>query len=101
VDGPSHFERELVSTRIVGQRVGAEKLGASVYELQPGGRQADLHVHYRNEELMAERRPPDPTRRGGHAGRRGKELGRGEEAEILDGAAEEVLAQVEEPRPEG
>jgi uncharacterized cupin superfamily protein len=46
------FERELVSTRIVGQRAGAEMLGASVYDLQPGGRQADLHVHYRNEELI-------------------------------------------------
>jgi uncharacterized cupin superfamily protein len=46
------YERELVSTTMVGQRAGAELLGASVYEIRPGGRQADLHVHYRNEELI-------------------------------------------------
>jgi uncharacterized cupin superfamily protein len=46
------FERELASTTAVGSRAGAELLGASVYELQPGGRQADLHCHYRNEELI-------------------------------------------------
>jgi uncharacterized cupin superfamily protein len=46
------FERELVATTLVAQRAGAELLGASVYELQPGGRQADLHIHYRNEELI-------------------------------------------------
>ncbi len=29
-----------------------ERLGATVYELQPGARWADLHVHYANEELI-------------------------------------------------
>ena len=27
-------------------------LGATVYELEPGARWADLHVHYANEELI-------------------------------------------------
>ena len=31
---------------------GAELLGATVYELEPGGRWADLHVHYANEEMI-------------------------------------------------
>jgi uncharacterized cupin superfamily protein len=30
----------------------AELLGATVYELEPGARWADLHVHYANEELI-------------------------------------------------
>jgi uncharacterized cupin superfamily protein len=46
------FEREHVSTTMVGRRAGAELLGASVYEMQPGARQADLHAHYNNEELI-------------------------------------------------
>ena len=29
-----------------------ELLGATVYELPPGARWADLHVHYANEELI-------------------------------------------------
>jgi uncharacterized cupin superfamily protein len=29
-----------------------ELLGASAYELEPGARWADLHVHYANEELL-------------------------------------------------
>ena len=31
---------------------GAELLGATVYELEPGARWAALHVHYANEELI-------------------------------------------------
>ena len=31
---------------------GAELLGATVYELGPGARWADLHVHFANEELV-------------------------------------------------
>src|SRR5712691_11691451 len=31
---------------------GAELIGATVYELEPGARWADLHVHYANEELI-------------------------------------------------
>jgi uncharacterized cupin superfamily protein len=46
------YERDKVSAIVVGQRAGAELLGASVYEIQPGGRQADLHAHYNNEELI-------------------------------------------------
>ena len=46
------FERELVASTGVGRHAGAELLGATVYELQPGGRQADLHAHYHNEELI-------------------------------------------------
>jgi uncharacterized cupin superfamily protein len=52
VSTTADYEREQVSTTMVGRRAGAELLGASVYEIQPGGRQADLHFHYRNEELI-------------------------------------------------
>lgn len=31
---------------------GAELLGATVYELEPGAKWADLHIHYANEELV-------------------------------------------------
>ena len=31
---------------------GAELLGATVYELAPGARWAELHVHFANEELI-------------------------------------------------
>jgi uncharacterized cupin superfamily protein len=51
-DGVPDFEREAVAGIFVGQRAGAELLGASVYEIQPGGRQADLHVAYHNEEMI-------------------------------------------------
>ncbi len=36
----------------MGLRAGTELLGATVYELEPGARWADLHVHYANEELI-------------------------------------------------
>src|SRR5436190_6155007 len=36
----------------VGQRAGSERLGASVYELPPGGTPFPYHVHYANEELL-------------------------------------------------
>src|SRR5687767_2807751 len=41
-----------MSARMVGQHAGCELLGATVYELEPRGRQADLHAHYANEELI-------------------------------------------------
>ena len=41
-----------VSVTAVGRRAGADLLGATVYELPPGARWADLHVHYANEELI-------------------------------------------------
>ena len=36
----------------LGRRLGAELLGATVYELQPGSRWADLHLHHANEEMI-------------------------------------------------
>jgi uncharacterized cupin superfamily protein len=36
----------------VGRKAGAEKLGASLYELPPGSSSFPLHVHYANEELI-------------------------------------------------
>jgi uncharacterized cupin superfamily protein len=48
------WEAELPGLR--GQRVGAaagaEKLGATVYEVDPGGRVSPLHIHHANEELL-------------------------------------------------
>lgn len=38
-------------TSVVGPQTGAELLGATVYELAPGSRWANLHVHYANEEV--------------------------------------------------
>lgn len=36
----------------LGQRLGAEKLGVSVYELPPGQRSFPYHLHHANEELL-------------------------------------------------
>lgn len=48
------WEAELPGLR--GQRVGAaagaEKLGATLYEVDPGGRVSPLHIHHANEELL-------------------------------------------------
>ena len=48
------WEAELPGLR--GQRVGAaagaEKLGATLYELDPGGRVSPLHIHHANEEML-------------------------------------------------
>ena len=48
------WEAELPGLR--GQRVGAaagaEKLGATLYEVDPGGRVSPLHTHHANEELL-------------------------------------------------
>lgn len=46
------FEHEGVSLVAVGGQAGAELLGATVYELEPGARWADLHIHYANEEMI-------------------------------------------------
>jgi uncharacterized cupin superfamily protein len=46
------FAHEGVAMASVTQSGGAELLGATVYELQPGARWAQLHVHYANEELI-------------------------------------------------
>jgi uncharacterized cupin superfamily protein len=36
----------------IGVRLGAEKLGASLYELPPGQRSFPYHLHHANEELL-------------------------------------------------
>jgi uncharacterized cupin superfamily protein len=36
----------------VGRQAGARELGASVYELPPGGSTFPLHVHHANEEIL-------------------------------------------------
>jgi uncharacterized cupin superfamily protein len=41
-----------VSMCSFGKRAGMDLLGATVYELPPGARWADLHIHYANEELI-------------------------------------------------
>jgi uncharacterized cupin superfamily protein len=48
------WEAELPGLRgeRVGARAGAEKLGATLYEIDPGGRVSPLHIHHANEELL-------------------------------------------------
>ena len=48
------WEAELPSLRgvRVGAAAGAEKLGATLYELDPGGRVSPLHIHHANEEML-------------------------------------------------
>jgi uncharacterized cupin superfamily protein len=36
----------------VGKRIGAELLGATVYEVEPGNRQCPYHTHHANEEWL-------------------------------------------------
>ena len=36
----------------VGAQAGAERLGASLYEIAPGGQVSPLHLHHANEELI-------------------------------------------------
>jgi len=36
----------------VGAQAGAVRLGATLYEIGPGGRASPLHVHHANEELI-------------------------------------------------
>ena len=35
-----------------GARAGSQELGATLYEIDPGGRVSPLHVHHANEELL-------------------------------------------------
>ena len=53
IDSPE-WEAELPGLRgvRVGAAAGAEKLGATLYEVDPGGRVSPLHVHHANEELL-------------------------------------------------
>jgi uncharacterized cupin superfamily protein len=50
----TQWERDLGPAR--GTRVaaaaGAQQLGCTIYELDPGGQAAPYHVHYANEELL-------------------------------------------------
>ena len=46
------FSRAGVGMLAVGRQAGSEELGVTVYELEPGARWADLHIHYANEELI-------------------------------------------------
>ncbi len=48
------WEAELPGLRgvRVGAAAGAEKLGATLYEVDPGGRVSPLHVHHANEEML-------------------------------------------------
>jgi uncharacterized cupin superfamily protein len=36
----------------VGAEAGAEQLGATLYEIDPGGTSSPLHIHHANEELL-------------------------------------------------
>ena len=55
-DGELDLERDRPGfswrRAIVGERIGAEKLGASVYELQPGERTFPYHYEYGAEEWL-------------------------------------------------
>lgn len=55
-DGELDLERDRPGfgwrRAIVGSRIGAEKLGASVYELQPGERTFPYHYEYGAEEWL-------------------------------------------------
>lgn len=49
------FSDEIRGVRmasVVGDATGAELLGATLYELAPGSRWADLHAHFANEEVV-------------------------------------------------
>lgn len=46
------FSFDGASGAPVGKRAGADRLGATVYELEPGAKWANLHFHHANEELV-------------------------------------------------
>jgi uncharacterized cupin superfamily protein len=48
------WEAELPGLRgvRVGAAAGGEKLGATLYEADPGGRVSPLHIHHANEEML-------------------------------------------------
>jgi uncharacterized cupin superfamily protein len=46
------FSFEGASAAPVGKRAGSGLLGATVYELEPGAKWANLHFHHANEELI-------------------------------------------------
>ncbi|MGI8440706.1 MAG: cupin domain-containing protein [Thermoleophilaceae bacterium] len=65
------FSEEPFRSRAMqlGPRAGAEELGASLYELDPGGAISPYHLHHGNEEMLLvlsgapELRSPDGARR--------------------------------------
>jgi uncharacterized cupin superfamily protein len=67
---PTTWERDIGGARgtRVGAAAGARQLGATLYELDPGGQAAPYHMHHANEELLLvldgalELRTPDGTR---------------------------------------
>jgi uncharacterized cupin superfamily protein len=91
------WEAELPGLR--GQRVGAdagaEKLGATLYEVDPGGRVSPLHIHHANEEMLVVV-SGRPTLRTPEAER---ELEPGEVVAFLSGrrGAHQVLNRSDEP----
>jgi uncharacterized cupin superfamily protein len=64
------WERDIGPARgtRVGAAAGAQELGCSLYELDPGGQAAPYHMHHANEELLIvlngdlELRTPEGTR---------------------------------------
>ncbi len=46
------FAKEGAAAAFLGRRAGAEILGLATYELQPGARRGELHLHYANEEMI-------------------------------------------------
>ena len=64
------WERDIGAARgtRVGAAAGARELGATLYELDPGGQAAPYHMHHANEELLLvldgvlELRTPEGTR---------------------------------------
>lgn len=46
-EGPFRWQRAKI-----GSQAGAEKLGASVFDLKPGAASFPLHAHFANEELL-------------------------------------------------
>ena len=67
---------------LVGKQAGAERLGASVYEIPPGAVVSPMHVHHANEEMIVVL-AGTPTLRAAD-GRR--ELGPGDVVPCLRGA---------------
>jgi len=57
IDAPARLRQnhrwcQILRGQRVGAAAGAEKLGATLYEVDPGGRVSPLHIHHANEELL-------------------------------------------------
>src|SRR5664280_304312 len=54
VSGPVEWERDLGAARGVrlAAGLGLEKLGCTLYELDPGGQAAPYHLHHGNDEML-------------------------------------------------